>query len=70
MKILLKELNRIYYDAIETITLLRYLLLILEKEILLKLLLGIINLIFIYWKMKLSKRLLKVVNLKKKKKNS
>lgn len=29
---IIKELNRIYYDAIETITLIRYLLLILEKR--------------------------------------
>lgn len=33
---IIKELNRIYYDAIETITLLRYLLLILEKRNIIK----------------------------------
>ncbi|AMR05749.1 hypothetical protein [Bacillus thuringiensis] len=33
---IIKELNRIYYDAIETITLIRYLLLILEKRNIIK----------------------------------
>lgn len=37
---IVKELNRIYYDAIETITLLRYLLLILEKRNIIKIVTG------------------------------
>lgn len=35
-KNIVKEINRLYYDAIETITLLRYLLLILEKRNIIK----------------------------------